>query len=223
VTGTTSDGVEYKQTDPNNPIVADVFDLGSYFEPSNSEGWIETTYFGGMPSWKDTNGDIYDFFFFWFGGEEPLEVKAIIGINDYGQPLEIRQWISNDPQQAIQVKKWNKATGTEEDTQKLNGVAFSITALKDQDGESLTEIQGLRFTCKGMSPACVCAVKPPMGILREITLTFTMSNFGNYFGWGDTWIDGTYKEEITGLIKKPILVEGSFLLKHINRIEKLSD
>lgn len=41
--------------------------------------------------------------------------------------------------------------------------------------------------------------------------------------WGDTLLGGTYTEDITGLHKRPIRVQGTFRLTRVSRIDKLND
>lgn len=216
VTGTTRSSAN---TDCDDCNTIDVFDLENY----GLEGEIITEWFGGMPRWKDTNGDMYDFFIFWFGGEEPLTVKPILASGAQYSVL-IPQPDSDSSYQPIDIYDWEQATKTS-GTKRLKGVAISVTDFADTDGNSLpqdSDILGLRIDCPGMNPACVCAVKPPMGILRELTLQFVRPEPGNDLGWGDTWTSGTYIETITGLVKNPLMVQGSFALKHISRIGTLS-
>jgi hypothetical protein len=64
-------------------------------------------------------------------------------------------------------------------------------------------------------------------ITRAITLTFTLNDPTNLNlstpGWGDTAMGGIYKEQITGLHRKPLFAEGNFRLTRVSDVGVLND
>lgn len=67
--------------------------------------------------------------------------------------------------------------------------------------------------------------KESFSFSRALTLSFETQD-PEQLGlpeWGDTVIGGTYREEITGVHKRTIRVEGTFRLSRVSRIGKLND
>ena len=60
---------------------------------------------------------------------------------------------------------------------------------------------------------------------RAITMTFTSEDptGENPPGWGHDVIGGTYRERITGVHKRAIYVEGTFLLRKASSVGVLND
>jgi len=62
-------------------------------------------------------------------------------------------------------------------------------------------------------------------IVRNITLSFTTEDPEdlNLPGWGDNQVGGIYRENIKGVHKRVLYVEGVFRLQHVSRIAVLND
>ena len=67
--------------------------------------------------------------------------------------------------------------------------------------------------------------KESFAVKRELALEFTDTDPEglNNPGWQDTHFGGIYKEQITGIHRHPIHVQGNFLLRHVSRVSVLND
>lgn len=61
-------------------------------------------------------------------------------------------------------------------------------------------------------------------ILRDLSLDFTTADPDRLTlaGWGDTQLGGTYRETISGLLREPIVVEGTFRLHRASAVGQLA-
>ena len=130
-TGTTtapnSEGYEYK------PEWADDFD----FSDAASNRYPLTTVLFGGELWSNDNGDAPDFFVFEAaGGRNVTDFRALFPDDTVGEAL------------IVQTAEWLETgvSGGFENQQPIAGIAFSITDLKDAQGNNLadsTELKGL--------------------------------------------------------------------------------
>ena len=151
----TSTGVATVQPAPYDDITnADIFDL-NFFAARNSENppEIQTTMFGGQETWSNSNGDDPDYFIFETGGNDNIEVQAILPGDLLGQKITINSSVWGDTGYVINAPVHNG--------QRIEGVAFAITDLLDDQGNPLTNsssIEGIQITAAGVDPCLICAV-----------------------------------------------------------------
>ncbi len=155
VTGT-SEGVATAQPAPYNNIKnADSFDLNLFAGRSaENPPTHKITQFGGKSSWIDTNGDNPDFFIFETGGNQDINVEAILPGGAIGKSVPVPTALWGNTGLAI-------TTSGPHNGQSVSGIALAITDLFDQNGNRLTNksvIAGIQISSDGYDPALVCAV-----------------------------------------------------------------
>jgi hypothetical protein len=154
VTGT-SEGVATAQPAPYNDIKnADSFDLNLFAGRSNENPPThKVTQLGGKSAWVDTNGNNPDFFIFETGGNQDINVEAILPGGAIGRSVAVPTAMWGDTGLDI--------TGTPHNGQSVSGIALAITDLFDQNGNRLTNssiIAGIQISSAGYDPSLVCAV-----------------------------------------------------------------
>ncbi len=155
VTGV-SEGVATAQPAPYDDItVADNFDLNLFAGRADE---VPPTHqireLGGRTAWNDTNGDNPDFFVFETGGNQDINIEAILPGGTIGQSVTVPQATWGNTGLSI-------TTSGPHNGQSISGIAFAITDLLDQNGNNLTNssmIEGIQVTSDGYDPSCVCAV-----------------------------------------------------------------
>ena len=155
VTGV-SEGVATAQPAPYNDITAaDNFDLNLFAgRDAENPPTHQITELGGQSSWTDTNGDNPDFFVFETGGNQDINIEAILSGGTIGQSVTVPQATWGNTGLSI-------TTSGPHNGQTIEGIAFAITDLLDQSGNNLTNsslIEGIQITSDGYDPSCVCAV-----------------------------------------------------------------
>ncbi|MHC4206403.1 MAG: hypothetical protein ACYSTT_17260, partial [Planctomycetota bacterium] len=151
-----SEGVATAQPAPYDDItVADNFDLNLFAGRADQ---VPPTHqvkeLGGQLLWNDTNGDNPDFFVFETGGNQDINIEAILSGGTIGQSVTVPQAIWGDT-------GFNITTSGPHNGQTIEGIAFAITDLLDENGNNLTNsslIEGIQITSPGYDPSCVCAV-----------------------------------------------------------------
>ncbi len=160
VTGT-STGVATAQPAPYNDITAaDNFDLNLFAgRATETPPTWEITKLGGRPAWMDTNGNNPDFFLFETGGNQDFAIAAILPGGTVGRSVNVPQSTFGDTGLTI-------TTGGPHNGQTIEGVAFAVTDLLDQNGNHLTNssvVEGIQIGSEGIDPSCFCAsVGPPI-------------------------------------------------------------
>jgi len=155
VTGT-STGVATAQPAPYNDIRnADNFDLNLFAgrATENPPTW-QIKQLGGKATWLNTNGDNPDFFVFETGGNQDFAIVAILPGGVIGKPVSVSQATFGDTGLVI-------TTSGPHNGQTIEGVAFAITDLLDQNGNTLTNatvVEGIQINSDGIDPSCFCAV-----------------------------------------------------------------
>ncbi len=150
VTGV-SEGAATAQPAPYNDIrVADNFDLNLFAGRDNE---VPPTHqikeLGGKSVWTDTNRDNPDFFLFETGGNQDFSIEAILPGGVIGQSVNVPQSTFGDTGLVI-------TTSGPHNGQTIEGVAFAITDLLDQNGDNLTnnsEIEGIQISSPGYDPS----------------------------------------------------------------------
>jgi len=141
------------------PDAADNFNLNDFVARTSLTGsnaeW-KITMIAGRERWRDSNGDNADFFIFEIGGNDTIEVRAILSGGALGEPMTIgfSQWFNTGLYRA----------GQPNSGQPVAAVAFAITELFDDTGTPLTNksfIEGIQITSGTVDPACFCAVVGP--------------------------------------------------------------
>jgi len=151
-----SEGVATAQPAPYNDVTAaDNFDLNLFAGRATE---VPPTHqvkdFGGQSLWNDTNGDNPDFFVFETGGNQDINIEAILPGGTIGQSVTVPQATWGDT-------GLNITTSGPHNGQTIEGIAFAITDLLDENGNNLTNstlIEGIQITSDGYDPSCVCAV-----------------------------------------------------------------
>ena len=151
-----SEGVATAQPAPYDDItVADNFDLNLFAGRANEvPPTHKITEFGNIPTWSDTNGDNPDFFVFETGGNQDINIEAILSGGTIGQSVTV-------PQALWGATGLNITTSGPHNGQTIEGIAIAITDLLDQNGNNLTNssiIEGIQITSDGYDPSCVCAI-----------------------------------------------------------------
>ncbi|UCH90031.1 MAG: LamG domain-containing protein, partial [Thermoplasmata archaeon] len=150
VTGT-SEGVATAQPAPYDDItVADNFDLNLFAGRADEvpPTW-QIKELGGKPVWSDTNGDHPDFFLFETGGNQDFSIEAILPGGIIGSSVNVPQSTFGDTGLVI-------TTSGPHNGQTIEGVAFAITDLLDQNGNNLTNssiIEGIQISSPGLDPS----------------------------------------------------------------------
>jgi len=149
----------------NNPGDVQDWDLNSFLPRSGqSDPKMYVRNWGGSPTWQDTNGDKFDFFLFEFGRNDEFTVQPILpgpnGTEVLGEAVVVpaTKW----PQSAADEPQIGLTrSGADNSGQRLGGIAFKVTDLKDDKGKPLTNnsiILGLLYTSGGMDPSGFFAV-----------------------------------------------------------------
>jgi len=175
-----SEGVATAQPAPYDDItVADSFDLNLFAGRANE---VPPTHqvkeFGGQAVWSDTNRNNPDFFVFETGGNQDIAIEAILPGGAIGQSVNVPQSLFGDTGLVI-------TTPGPHNGQTIEGIAFAITDLLDQDGNKLTNnsvIEGIQISSPGYDPSLVCAV---MG--GEILVAHNPSPADGVL-YADTWV-----------------------------------
>jgi hypothetical protein len=155
VTGVSA-GVATAQPAPHNDMTAaDNFDLNLFAGRANE---VPPTHqikeLGGKSTWLNTNGDNPDFFVFETGGNQDISIEAILPGEMVGQSVNVPTSMWGDTGLARRPGPHNNQT--------IEGIAFAITDLLDQNGNNLTNgsvIEGIQITSPGYDPTCFCAVE----------------------------------------------------------------
>ncbi len=150
VTGV-SEGVATAQPAPYDDITnADNFDLNLFAGRANE---VPPTHqikeFGGKSAWTDTNRDNPDFFLFETGGNQDFSIEAILPGGIIGQSVNVPQSTFGDTGLVI-------TTSGPHNGQTIEGIAFAITDLLDQNGNHLTNssiIEGIQISSPGYDPS----------------------------------------------------------------------
>ncbi|MHC4749937.1 MAG: hypothetical protein ACYTFW_08690, partial [Planctomycetota bacterium] len=109
---------------------------------------------GGQSAWKDTNGDNPDFFLFETGGNQDINIEAILPAGTIGQSVTVPESTWGDTGLDI-------TTSGPHNGQSISGIAFAITDLLDQNGSNLTNssvIEGIQISSPGYDPSGFYAV-----------------------------------------------------------------
>ena len=168
------DGAEYP------PEWADDFD----FSDAASNIYPLTTELFGGKNWINTNGDAPDFFIFEAAGSRQVtDFRALFPDDSVGEPL------------IVQTAEWLDTGVNGAFDQTIAGIAFSITDLKDTEGNNLpglAEIKGIVTgqSDTGVDPVIIAAVVgkivvaygpiPPDGAVHEdvwVTLSWSPGDF----------------------------------------------
>ncbi len=151
-----SEGEATAQPAPYDDItVADNFDLNLFAGRATE---VPPTHqvkgLGGQLLWSDTNGDNPDFFVFETGGNQDVNIEAILPGGIIGQSVTV-------PTATWGATGLTITTSGPHNGQTIEGIAFAITDLLDENGNNLTNsslIEGIQITSDGYDPSCVCAV-----------------------------------------------------------------
>ncbi len=151
-----SEGVATAQPAPYNDITAaDNFDLNHFAGRATENPPTHTiTQFGGKGAWTDTNGDNPDFFVFETGGNQDIGIAAVLPGGTIGNTVSVSQTLFGDTGLVI-------TTSGPHNGQTIEGIAFAVTDLLDQNGNNLTNtsvIEGIQVQSEGYDPSLVCAV-----------------------------------------------------------------
>lgn len=155
VTGV-SEGVATAQPAPYDDIKnADDFDLNLFAgRADENPPTHQIRELGGQSAWTDTNGDNPDFFVFETGGNQDINIEAILSGGTIGQSVTVPEATWGNTGLTI-------TTSGPHNGQSISGVAFAITDLLDQNGNNLTNsslIEGIQISSPGYDPSCFCAV-----------------------------------------------------------------
>ncbi|MFB0553229.1 MAG: hypothetical protein ACETWQ_07940 [Phycisphaerae bacterium] len=146
-----SEGAATAQPAPYNDItVADNFDLNLFAGRADEvpPTW-QIKELGGRPVWTDTNRDNPDFFLFETGGNQDFSIEAILPGGIIGQSVNVPQSTFGDTGLVI-------TTSGPHNGQTIEGVAFAVTDLLDQNGNNLTNssiIEGIQISSPGLDPS----------------------------------------------------------------------
>ncbi|MCH8120111.1 MAG: hypothetical protein IIC00_10325, partial [Planctomycetes bacterium] len=188
VTGV-STGVATAQPAPYDDITdADNFDLNLFAGRANEvpPTW-QIKELGGESTWLNTNGDNPDFFLFETNGNQDFSIEAILPGGVIGQSVNVPQSTFGDTGLVI-------TTSGPHNGQTIEGVAFAITDLLDQNGNNLTNssiIEGIQISSPGIDPSgfyAVASAEPWLAsapipaneatdVPREVTLSWTPGEF----------------------------------------------
>ncbi|MBE0536285.1 MAG: lamin tail domain-containing protein [Phycisphaerae bacterium] len=138
---------------------ADNFDLNDFVARTSLTGanaeW-KIAMIAGREKWRDSNGDNADFFIFEVGGNDAVQVRAILSGGVLGEPM------------TITLSQWSNTglyrSGQPNAGQPVAAVAFAVTELFDDAGTPLTNrsiIEGIHVTSGTLDPSCFCAVAGP--------------------------------------------------------------
>ncbi len=157
VTGVSTGVSTASQPAPYNEITnADSFDLNTFAARADEvpPTW-QIKELGGKPTWLNTNGDNPDFFVFETNGNQDFSIEAILPGGVIGQSVNVSQSTFGDTGLVI------TSTTSSHDGQTIEGVAFAITDLLDQNGNNLTNnsiIEGIQISSPGIDPSGFYAV-----------------------------------------------------------------
>jgi len=157
VTGVSTGVSTASQPAPYNEITnADSFDLNSFAARADEvpPTW-QIKELGGKSTWLNTNGDNPDFFLFETGGNQDFSIEAILPGGTLGQSVNVPQSTFGDTGLVV------TSTTSSHDGQTIEGVAFAITDLLDQNGNNLTNssiIEGIQISSPGIDPSGFYAV-----------------------------------------------------------------
>jgi len=146
-----SEGVATAQPAPYDEITdADNFDLNLFAGRADEvpPTW-QIKELGGRPIWTDTNRDNPDFFLFETGGNQDFSIEAILPGGIIGQSVNVPQSTFGDTGLVI-------TTSGPHNGQTIEGVAFAVTDLLDQNGNNLTNnsvIEGIQISSPGLDPS----------------------------------------------------------------------
>jgi len=185
VTGT-STGVATAQPTPYDDITAaDDFDLNLFAgRASEDPPTHQIRELAGQSTWTDTNGDNPDFFVFETGGNQDINIEAILFDGTIGQTVAVPQ--ANWGNTGLSITTSGPHNG-----QSISGIAFAITDLLDADGNNLTNssmIQGIQISSAGYDPSCVCAISPPAPEVVNLVLNPSFEDpvlAEDGYTWGD--------------------------------------
>jgi len=157
VTGVSTGVSTASQPAPYNEVTnADSFDLNSFAARADEvpPTW-QIEELGGKSTWLNTNGDNPDFFVFETGGNQDFSIEAILAGGIIGQSVNVPQSTFGDTGLVV------TSTTSSHDGQTIEGVAFAITDLLDQNGNNLTNnsiIEGIQISSPGIDPSGFYAV-----------------------------------------------------------------
>jgi hypothetical protein len=146
-----SEGVATAQPAPYDDITnADNFDLNVFAGRANEipPTWLIKE-LGGKPVWTDTNGDHPDFFLFETGANQDFSIEAILPGGIIGSSVNVPQSTFGDT--GLVITNSGPHNG-----QTIEGVAFAITDLLDENGNNLTNssvIEGIHISSAGIDPS----------------------------------------------------------------------
>ena len=132
----------------------DDFDLaGGVMSPTSGEWAFDVVDFAGGP-WKDTNGPKCDFFLFEVGGNDVVQVSAILEDGTVGRAITVARGDWKTTSVPSRVASGNVA-----------GVALEVSDLLDGAGKPLSRsaaIRGLRIVgeANGIDPVSILAARP---------------------------------------------------------------
>jgi hypothetical protein len=179
VTGV-SEGVATAQPAPYDDITnADSFDLNLFAGRATENPPTHTiTSFGGKSVWVNTNGDNPDFFIFETGGNQDINIAAVLPGGTIGQSVTVATATWGNTGLSI-------TTSGPHNGQSISGIALALTDLLDQNGNNLTNdsvIEGIQIDSDGYDPSLVCAV------LAEKILFATNPSPADGSYHMDTWV-----------------------------------
>jgi hypothetical protein len=210
VTGV-SEGVATAQPAPYNTITnADNFDLNLF---AGRSGEVPPTHqikeLGGESTWLNTNGDNPDFFVFETGGNQDFAIEAILPGGIIGQSVNVPQSTFGDTGLVI-------TTSGPHNGQTIEGVAFAVTDLLDQNGNNLTNgsiIEGIQISSDGYDPSgfyAVASAEPGLAsapspadgatdVPRDVVLSWTPGEFAPAINGHKVYLSESFNDVNDGI------------------------
>ncbi len=169
-------------------IAADDFELGTYFARTSVGGAPWTIDLG---AWRDGNGPAADFFLFEVGGNDALQVRAVLPGGALGQAVAFSTWTGTG----------FFASAGPNAGQQVHGLAFASSDLRLPGGAPLPagqRLQGLQVTSGGVDGACFLAVDPWARPDPYEVPAGTVQVRGEARVWQplEVWFDGPFASEV---------------------------